>query len=429
MEPRPAAPRPLLLPALLALVVAGTLLQGALTPRDLSLGEGAVEEATGDLAAHALSRVVTGAALLLSLLAFAAALLRRGLPRAGLPLWGAYLAYQAATILSPAVAGQVPGLDGRLLVAPVIFSAAWLARPLGPAGLVRAAKLSLGAFVWGSLLAAVAAPAHALAEDYTGLIPGLAVRLYGVGGGATSLGAQAAGALALEAVAPSRRWLRWLNGGASLLALFLTQSKTAWAFALAGAGFLAWRALERRLLGHPVPPGVLRVWRGLLRAGLVTALLLAGSAAAALVAGAEPAAAANLGTLTGRTYLWDTTVRLWLERPLFGHGTGLWDTEAFRAEHGQFAHAHNQLLHVLGSAGLVGLLGLAAYLRAAWRAAAGAARAFPAAPALLALALVQCLTEVPLRHPYLLDAHAVSHLLLFAALAQAAHLARQGAAT
>lgn len=427
MDPARASPRPILLPALLGLVVAGTLLQGALTPRDLSLGEDAATLATdGDLAAFALSRVVTALALVISLLSIATASLRAGLPRAGLGLWLSFLALVVTGAVLPALAGQERGLDLRLLSAPVVFSAVYVARPLGPDGLVRAGKLALGAFLFGSLAAAALAPAHALAEDYDGLL-GLAFRLYGVGGGATSLGAQAAAYLALEAAAPSPGRSRWLGGGAALLVLILTQSKTAWAFVLLGAAALGWRALERRLVGEAPPAGLARVWRGLLRAALVAGLLGAGLGAATLLADAATLTAGNLGTLTGRTVIWETTLRLWQASPVFGYGVGLWDTEAFRAEHGQFAHAHNQVLHVLGSAGLIGLLGLAAYLRTAWRLARGAAPRFAAPLALLALTLVQCLTEVPLRHPYLLDAHTVLHLLLFAALVQAAHLEPAGA--
>jgi exopolysaccharide production protein ExoQ len=419
-----AAGRPppaILLPALLALVAGGTVLVGALTPRDLSLGEALADtSATGDLLAFTLSRLLTTAAVLLALGAATTAVIRQGLPRAGLAVWLAFLAYAATNFLVPAVAGAVPGLDGRLLYPPLVFSAVYFARPLPAGRLVPTCKVALAAFIYGALLAALVAPDRALAEDYEGLLPGVTFRLYGVAGGATSLGAQAAAFLGLEVVAPSRSWTRWVHRCAALTALVLTQSKTAWAFSLLVALAWSWRGLERRIYG-PRPTGVSRFWRGLLRGAAAAAGLAIVLAVAALLASAGSAAATSIQTLTGRTYIWATTTRLWLENPVFGHGLELWETEAFKAQHGNFAHAHNQFLQTLGSAGLVGLGGLLAYLGVAWRTARRAAVAADPVPLLLlALALVQCLTEVPLRHTYLLDPHTVLHLLLFAALISAA---------
>jgi O-antigen ligase len=386
----------------------------------MSLGEGAVASVTsGDLAVFDLSRVVTGLALLVSLAAISTVTIRRGFPRAGLAILLPYLAFVLSNFVVPALAGRVPGLDPRLLYAPVVFTAFYFAQPLGAARLAAACKLALGAFLWASLVAAVVLPSQALAEEYSGLIPGLTFRLYGIGGGATSLGAQAAAYLGLEAAAPSRSWTRWLHGAAALTVLVLTQSKTAWAFVLLGALYLLHRGAERRLFGVEPPVGANLLWRWILRTVLgALALALAGTSLV-LVSAAAPATAADLQTLTGRTYIWETTVRLWLDAPIFGYGVGLWDADAFRAEYGNFAHAHSQFLQALGSAGLVGLLGLLLYVRAAWVTSRRAAPASPVPLVLLALTLVEFVTEVPLRHPYLLDAHTVLHLLLFAALLQA----------
>ncbi|MCM2333068.1 MAG: O-antigen ligase family protein [Anaeromyxobacteraceae bacterium] len=419
VEDRPSPA--LLLPSLLVLVAGGTVLVGALTPRDLSLGEAAADtSASGDLLAFALSRLLTAAAVLIALGAATFAVVRRGLPRAGLGVWIAFSAFASSNFLLPAVAGAVPGLDGRLLYPPLVFMAVYFAEPLPRGRLATACKWVLGAFIYGALLAALVVPDRALAEDYEGLLPGVAFRLYGVAGGATSLGAQAAAYLGLEVVAPSRSWTRWVHRAAALTALLLTQSKTAWAFALLVALAWGWRGLERRVFG-PAPVGVSGFWRALLRIAAIVAGLALVLAALALLVSAGSAAATSLQTLTGRTYIWATTTSLWLEHPVFGYGLELWESDAFKAQHGNFAHAHNQLLHSLGSAGLVGLAGLLAYLGIAWRTARRAAAAGDRVPLLLlALTLAQCVTEVPLRHAYLLDPHTVLDLLLFAALIGAA---------
>lgn len=427
--PAPRDPGPLLVPALLLAVAAGTLLTGALTPRDLSLGEDAPIWATGgDQHAFHLSRAVTAAALLASLLASARVVLVRGFPRAGLGLWLAYLGFIATNFLLPGLTGREPGLDARLLLPPIAFTAVYFARAVPAARLLALAQGTMVAFVHAGLAAAVLRPTQALAGYLEGVIPGLPVRLYGVGGGATSLGALSSAYLAVELVAPTRSRWRPLHLLAAAAALLLTQAKTSWLFLLLVGGALAARALWRRhgWLGLGDGPSA-RATHRLLLAGAAAALLALGAAAVARLDAGSVQGGQNLTTLTGRTYIWATSVRAWLDDPVFGYGLGLWESERFRATHGPFDHAHNQFLHSLASAGLVGLLGLMAYLGTALLAALRAARSSPAPLVLLAALAFLCLSNTPLRAYYLLDAFALLHLLLFALLVNAEKLA-EGAA-
>ena len=427
-EDRP--PRALLLPALLLLLTAGTLLTGALTPRDLSLGEDApIWNASPDQLAFDLSRAFTALILLASLAAAARAVAFRGLPRAGLALWLTYLGFVATNYLLPGVAAREPGLDLRLLLPPLAFTGVYFARALPPARLAALAKATLLAFVYASLAAAVLRPAQALAPYLEGIVPGLPVRLYGVGGGATSLGALSSTYLALELLSPSPspspspgRW-RWrrLHLAAAALALLLTQAKTSWLFVLVVLALLAarraWGLLPRLGLGGGASARATWVLLGVAAAAGVAALATAraGRLDVASVQGGD-----NLMSLTGRTYIWATSVRTWLENPVFGYGLGLWESERFRATFGPFDHAHNQFLHALASAGLVGLAGLLAYLGTALAGALRAARADPTPLVLLAGNLSLCLTNTPLRAYYVLDAFVLLHLLLFASLVAAA---------
>jgi O-antigen ligase len=430
--PPPAAPRdpgPILVPALLLLVTAGTLLTGALTPRDLSLGEDApIWASGGDQPAFHLSRAVTAAALLASALVSARAILVRGFPRAGLGLWLGYLGFAASNFLLPGLAGREPGLDTRLLLPPIAFTAVYFARPVPPERLLGLAKGAMGAFVYAGLAAAVLLPSQALAAYLEGIIPGLPVRLYGVGGGATSLGALSSTYLAVELVTPSPSRWRPLHLLAAGTALVLTQAKTSWLFLLLVAGVLVARALWRRpgWLGLGGGPSA-RATHGLLLAGAAAALLALGAAAGGRFDVGSVQGGENLTTLTGRTYIWSTSVRAWLDDPVFGYGLGLWESERFRATWGPFDHAHNQLLHALASAGLVGLLGLLAYLGVAAAAAWRAARTSPAPLVLLTSIAFLCLSNVPLRAYYLLDAFALLHLLVFALLVNAEKLAAEAA--
>ncbi|MBK9519074.1 MAG: O-antigen ligase family protein [Anaeromyxobacter sp.] len=421
-----ARPAPaLLLPALLILITAGTLLTGALVPRDLSLGEDApIWNASPDQLAFDLSRAATALVLLASGVAAARATVLHGFPRAGLALWLAYLGFVATNFLLPGLAAREPGLDARLLLPPIVFTGAYFARPIPPARLTWLAKVVLGAFVHASLAAAVLAPAQALAPYLEGVLPGLPVRLYGVGGGATSLGALSSAFLALELCAPSRSRWRLLHLGAAGLALLLTQAKTSWLFVLLVVALLlarrTWRLLPALGLGGGASARA--TWVLLLGGvgGALVGLLAAGSGhvqVASLQGGDQ------LLSLTGRTYIWATSWRTWLESPLFGYGLGLWESERFRATYGPFDHAHNQLLHALASAGVVGLLGLLGYLGVALAGALRAARRSPLPLVLLGAVLSLCLTNTPLRAYYVLDAFVLLHLLLFAALVDDARLA------
>ncbi len=413
--------RPLLVPGIVLLVTFGTLVSGALIPRDLSLGEDApIWNTNRDLVAFDLSRAATAVVLFASVATITVAVIRRGFPRAGLSIWLSYLAFILSNFVLPGIAGRIPVFDYRLLLPPVAFTAFYFARPMAIERLVTLCKAALLAFVYGSLLGAVVLPAQALAAGYEGLIPGLDARLYGIGGGATSLGTLSSIYLAIETVSPSRARTRYLHLAAAAAALVLTQAKTSWLFALAVVGYWGFRRLRHRLPSLAVGAGVsARVTRILLlscgAAVLVgLAALYVGRADFTSLRGGE-----NLLTLTGRTYIWATSLTVWLDDPVFGYGLGLWESEGFRARYGGFDHSHNQFIHSLASAGVFGLLGLLAYLRAALVTCARAARTSAVPLVLLAGVLVLCLTNTPLRAYYVLDAFALLHLLLFAFLMQA----------
>jgi exopolysaccharide production protein ExoQ len=419
-------PRALLLPWVVLAVALGTLVADAMTPRDLSLGEDEpVWNANPDLLAFLLMRVATAVVLCASALAVTVAVIRRGFPRAGLSVWLGYMAFVISCFVLPGFTGRVPGFDLRLLYPPIVFTAAYFAWPVSTERLATLCRVALGPFVYGSLAAAVINPAQALAGNYQGMIPWLDFRLYGIGGGATSLGVESAVFLTIELVSPSRSRWRWLNLAAGTAALFLTQAKTSWLFVLAVVAYQLLRSLRRRLaplwIGSGASARVLKVL-----AVSCGAVVLAGLAAYQLaqvdvraLRGGE-----NLATLTGRSYIWATSLRAWLDDPVFGYGLGLWEGD-FRARYAPLIpHAHNQFLHSLASAGVIGLLGLLAYLWAALRAALQAARTTPIPLVLLAGVLAQCLTNVPLRGYYLLEPLVVVHLLLFAALVNGEKLKR-----
>lgn len=416
--------RSLLLPSIVILVAVGTIISGVLTPRDVSLGEAAmVVGSSSDLVAFDVARSFTGALLLLSAAGIVVAIYNRGFPRAGFSLWLSYQVFVVLNFVLPGIAGEVPRLDFRYLNAALVITAVYVARPMAGDHLVVIAKAALGAFIYGSLATAVLMPEHVLAADYGSFIPGLQFRLYGVAGGATTLGAQAAAYLAIESVSPTPSRMRWLHVGAAVCALVMAQSKTAWFFVFIGLLVRMYRLVERGLFGGGTVPRK-HAWMArnalllVVGTGCVSiAALLVGRIDLSALQGGE-----NIRTLTGRTSIWESSIRVWLDNPVFGYGLGLWVDDAFRAKHGAFAHAHSQFIHALASAGLLGLLGLLVYLRAAFVAALAAVKESTIPIVVLVLVLTQSVTDVPLRNYYVLDAFFLLHLLLFAFLIQAAHM-------
>jgi len=412
-----AADRPrraLFLSGVILLIAAGTLVTGALTPRDLSMGEAAMELAQGDLPAFVVSRWISGLVLALCAGSVFVAVFGRRLPRAGTSIWIAYMFFVLLNFAIPGIAGTQPGIDVRYFYPAIVATGICFARRASP-GQVRALiKVVLSSFVFAGLLAAVAMPDRALAANYSGLLPFLDVRLYGIGGGAASLGAQAAALLAVEIVAPLKSSLRYAYLLPAAVVLVLTQAKAAWAYILLGATYWLARTLSRRLFRGPAKSA------SMARLGIV-AISLAGLGALAAVYGGEAVRRLasideNINTFTGRTWIWEATLGAWRGNVLFGYGVGLWVDDSFRSTYGGFMHAHNQFLHSLGSAGLVGLLGLLAYFWVCWKASLRAARTDKVPLALFLLVLAQALTEVPLRNEYLLDSYTLLHLLLVASL-------------
>jgi len=408
-------PRAWLLPFVILTVALGTLITDVMTPRDLSSGEDAPEwNADPNILPFKLIRLVTALVVAVCAVAVTRGVIRRGFPRAGLSTWLGYMAFVLTCFVLPGVTGRVPGFDTRLLYPPLAFTALYFARPVSSEGLATVCRVALGAVVYASLVAGVVYPTQALAGNFVGFFSWLDFRLYGVGGGVTSLGMVSSTFLALELVSPSRTMWHWLHLGAGATALLLTHAKTSWLFLLCFVAFLLLRRLARRLASPTRPAGV--SVRVLAFAAVGSGLLALAGYQLSRVDVGSLRGGENLATLTGRTYIWTVSFNTWLDDPVFGYGLGLWEGEYRERYAPEFPHAHNQFIQTLASAGLVGLLGLLAYLWAAWRAARRAAPTTPVPLVLLASLLTMCLTSVPLRGLYLLEPMVVVHLLLFAAL-------------
>ncbi|CAM5615842.1 hypothetical protein GCM10010329_18850 [Streptomyces spiroverticillatus] len=328
-------------------------------------------------------------------------------------LAGALLMY-AGPVLAGVWAGHGGAGDWRLWLAPLLLTAFQLAPRPRLETLVRTLRAGLRVFTYGSLLVLVVAPNWAvLASPVVNfgldlVMPG--GRLAGLSNHPAALGTLSVLALLLEVqgIARTRLWL--VHSAAAGLTLLFAQSRTAWLAALVSLLFVYRR--EDALRAGRVHPAVKR----LVAAGL------AGSAALfspAVVDGFHQVTSSDeVATLHGRELPWRLALEAFHENIWFGYGPGLFSDRSSPVG-GAFDHAHNQVLHTLGTAGIAGAAGLLVFLLVVlWTAARTAAVTHGLSWALTATTLVLCVPEAPLRGngftPYL-----VLTLTLFTVLSTA----------
>lgn len=398
----------------------GIAISSALSGRDLKYAALSIESisagAEGGGAASGLLRVIT-----LSLLALCSATVvarafdrRSRLERGpGMALMVAYLVYYVCNAVVNAFFGTVPAFSHHALYVPVVVAGVfvWRDQPATPA--LVFAKWALAVFLALSLAAAVLLPAIALQPGYNGWVPGLGVRLWGLGSNPNSIGPLALLLVLLELLVPSRhRAIRVLLVVLATGVLVLAQSKTAWAAALVAGLIVAWYRLGR------APTGGMRI-------GFALTLIALGIAAGLAVAFSHPEriverlaagqVGADVSTLTGRVQIWEAALAAWNENPLFGYGPAAWGP-LHRASIGlpSAFSAHNQFMQSLSVAGLLGLASLLVYmgwlLVYCWRASA-ATRGVSLA--LFVMVFMRCLTEAPFSAATLFNGEVVTQLILF----------------
>lgn len=331
----------------------------------------------------------------------------------GQALYAAFVAYFAGNVLLNAAFGEHPVFIHNSVYPLVIFSAVYLGRgePLEP--LIRGAKYSLFAMMVLSLSLALIKPELAVQTSYKGWLPGVSIRLWGVGSNANSIGPLAVLTLLLEAMLPARKFLLRLAIVLSALAvLLLAQSKTALLAGMVAAAILIWYRYGR------LPNGGVDI-RFLL--AVVVALLLVGLALNHLNleriwAKIEASGVgSDITTLTGRAQIWAAALDEWEANPVFGYGLEAWGAEHRMRLGMQFAFsAHNQLLQSLSSAGTIGAASFVVYLFLLVRGALRCAeRTGGVSLALIAVILLRCVTETPLTFGTILNGDFLTHLLLF----------------
>jgi O-antigen ligase len=332
----------------------------------------------------------------------------------GRHLLASLLAVFVATHGLSAAFGTHPAFVHNSYYPIAVFVAFFMARDTAPEHFVESLKISLLALVVGSILLAAVWPSLALQPDYASPIPGLRVRLWGLGAHANGIGPLALLAALMLHLRPFRaRWLQYFAWAAVLTVLLLAQSKTVWAVAVACAVLLAGYESGWDEKGRLKPGYLLAV---LLAIVLVVLAVMAADLGRVVGKLSASKAGGELATLTGRTTIWLEAWRTWMENFWFGYGPEAWGP-LHRAHIGMpFAfHAHNQLMQSVSSAGLFGgltmLVYLACMLVASWR-AARLTRGVSLALALVVLA--RAMTEAPLEVDGLFTGEMLVHLTWFA---------------
>lgn len=429
VEHIPADVRVLLL---LLVVAAGALTTVAISPRVLNEKllkpefVYASDSAAGFMTSRVLSALIVGAALVEIVRGWFEAARRRW-EDAAWPVVLGVAAYYFGTLLFQAVGSEHPTFSPRSLYVPVVLLAACLLRLERLDRVMATAKWCIFACMAGSLAAALVRPDFALSSPYSGWLPGIKFRLFGLTSHANVLGPIALVGVLLELHAPSSgRGARWLRLGTAFAVLMLAQSKTAWVAALVIA-LLTWGPLN--VLPAPQPRQQARAF-GRAVFTLVAALL--GAAAVAVAAALVDVAGffernPSLLMLTGRLDIWSITLDEWRKNIFFGYGPELWSMpyrEAMNMLH--VGQAHNQFVQTLGDSGLFGMAMLLLFLGGL---AYAGLRCFRATRglilALVLLLLARCITEASLRTEGLLTWATFTNVLLVVCACHALRQARR----
>lgn len=338
---------------------------------------------------------------------------RERVDTSGRPLLLLFVFYVLAMTVVSGIFGSIPALSHSGLYVIPIFYAAYAARSEDIDSLLVIAKWSILMFMLVGLLFAAGRPNLALQPDYAGWIPGLSIRLWGIGSNPNSVGPIALLLIYLELLRPSR------NLRSAILILFvasvsliLSQSKTTWVSAAVGASILGWYRYGRRSQG-----GV--------EIKYVLALLSAFFLVVAAISFNDPAriyenfmsseVSGEVRSLSGRSQIWAAAIDEWRKNPGFGYGPLAWGPYHRFMIGLPFAFsAHNQFLQSLSVAGIVGVVALVMYFFALMAASIKQGeRTGGVSVAIFSLVALRCISETPLATGSVFSGEIIIHWLLF----------------
>lgn len=260
------------------------------------------------------------------------------------------LGFYASLILSAIISSDKDFHYGLFLF-PLFMISVYLGPRQSFQNQINVIKFSLLLFIYGSLLALILNPGWATSQENFSVI-GLYFRLSGVTAGANGLGYISAAAIMISVI-DFRKKTNIINIIASLATLVLSQSKTAWIAILIWALIMIWLRLSHKKKALSVISIVILTAGNL----ALIVLVLQGTLLQSVLS-------TDLSTLSGRASLWQISMNVWREYPIFGYGPNLWNL-SFSQQSGQswlVGQAHNQWIQTIASTGILGLITLIVYL-------------------------------------------------------------------
>lgn len=374
-------------------------------------------------------RGFTAAIVGLSIVVILSAMVRQGrsVPN-GRTLFLAFVGYFIANYLVNAIAGTVPSFSHNALYPLVVFTALYVSRNSGLDEFLAVARSFLLIFLVAGLAVAIAMPSLAIQKGYSGMIPGLTFRYWGLSSHSNNLGPAAVLLALLLWWRPfAAKWVTRIAYLVAFVSLVLSQSKTGWiaggTAAVVLVGYLYLQNLHRAVRARSVSA----LSFAFVASGFVGLALLIVLGAVAWENGVFDSFLAKheaqLTTFTGRDRIWAISLREWKANPIFGYGPELWG-EMFSYREGFLgvaSNSHNQFVESLASAGLFGLLFLCIYLWVLCRYAYMLAPATSGVSlALVAIFLVRCIPEVPFKLANITTNDFLMHMIMFGAFIRAA---------
>lgn len=283
--------------------------------------------------------------------------------KTGSVLFFSFMAYFLGTYIVSGIFGTEPAISHTTFYPLLVVAALYLTSDRQSLMLTRHSRDLLFGFVALSLVLLIVYPQIVRQDGYNAILPGISFRFWGLASHANNMGPLSLFLLLLLVLRPYAS--RLLTGVAMVMAIvsvLLAQSKTTWIAAIIiflvliiRFGFNNLRAPEKY---HDI--SIAKILTLSFFIVLVTAVFLA------MMAGWSDALSEffgrplnDAGTLfTGRDKIWSITLRHWLDNPIFGYGPEIWG-EVFGRKWGYSgiaSNAHNQILDVLGTAGVFGLV-------------------------------------------------------------------------
>ena len=348
-------------------------------------------------------RLCTLSAVAFSAIVVASSILsKRPAPKESRVLFIAFFVYYFCAYVINGVFGSVPDISYKTLYPILIVSGVYIASNYSSETVLRVTRDGMLVFLVLGLLLIPLKMDLVAQRGYSGLVPGLSFRYWGLASHANNIGPLALFFALITLLHPYRTKI--LNGLAVLVVavtLVLAQSKTALGATLIVAAILilyvSFKAIFRSAYGFAGSAFVLSV--AMLFSGFLLFFVIGDfyhqvfDVILAKIQGRNT-------LFTGREFIWQITMSEWRASPIFGYGPGLWSSE-FSARNGYFgiaSNAHNQAVDTLGAAGVVGLVALTIYVTTlGYYAFKLAYRTHWVSVAIFVFLLVRCVTEVPLK--------------------------------